>query len=334
MGRRAPKLRGLFAWAALLTVWGAGSTVAAAESDAAEALFQRAVAALDAADFAVACPLIEDSYAIDPALGTLLASASCFERWGKLHSAEQRYRRVVDEIAQLKAADQQYRAEQTHFARAAATRLKPLVPIVALVPPHSTKGGLELFLDGKAVSVPESNSAISVDPGAHSLELRAPGHMPWTRELSVVPGERLLIQLEIGPLRPTPPSPGPQRMLPPDFEVSAPHAAVTAPTPTPWRSVGWLVGGVGAAGMIVGTVAGMRLLDACPSFRCPAGDGGARNLALATDIGLAVGLAGILTSFVILQSGGSSSKPAVGKSAQPVAVIAPQGAWIAMGQSW
>lgn len=334
MGRREPKLAGLFAWAALVTVWSAGSTVAAAEPDAADALFQRAVAALEAADFAVACPLFEDSYALDPTVGTLLALANCFERWGKFHSAEQRYRGVLDEIAQLEASDQEYRAEQAQFARAAASRLKPLIPIVVLVPPAPTKEPLELFLDGKALSVPESDSAIPVDPGAHSLELRAPGHTAWTRELSLVFGERRHIQLEIGPAQPTPASPVSPRMLPRDFEVAAPSAAVTAPSPTPWRSVGWLLGGVGAAGLTVGAVAGVRLLDACPSFRCPTGDDRARNLALATDIGFGVGLVGILTSFLILQSAGASSNPAVGKSPQPLALISPQGAWIAMGQSW
>jgi tetratricopeptide (TPR) repeat protein len=67
-------------------------TSSASEADA---LFHRGKERLAAGDYAEACPLLAESYSLDPASGTLLALAVCHEREGKLATAFTEYGEVA-----------------------------------------------------------------------------------------------------------------------------------------------------------------------------------------------------------------------------------------------
>ena len=59
---------------------------------AAEQLFEQARALFDKGNFADACPRFGASYKLDPALGTLLNMATCYEMLGHIASAWGHYR--------------------------------------------------------------------------------------------------------------------------------------------------------------------------------------------------------------------------------------------------
>src|SRR5687768_3180982 len=61
----------------------------------AEQLFEQARELAAKGDYAAACPVFEASFKLDPALGTLLNMATCYENNGQLASAWGRYREVI-----------------------------------------------------------------------------------------------------------------------------------------------------------------------------------------------------------------------------------------------
>jgi hypothetical protein len=88
-----------------------------------------------------------------------------------------------------------------------------------------------ILLDGKAVSSAQASTPLSLDPGAHTLSVEAPGFSSQTLEFSVVRGEkthRERVSLSAKDLRPT------------------------------WRGVGLAAGGAGALMLAAGTYYGIR----------------------------------------------------------------------------
>src|SRR5688572_24536755 len=85
-------------WVTGVSLLAIASRAAAQPTDsvaAAEQIFEQARAAFDRGDYATACPLFEASQKLDPALGTLLNMATCYEKAGQLASAWGRYREVL-----------------------------------------------------------------------------------------------------------------------------------------------------------------------------------------------------------------------------------------------
>jgi hypothetical protein len=125
-----------------------------------------------------------------------------------------------------------------------------------------TVPGLEVTRDGVLVGRAQFDVSLPVDPGRHSISLRAPGYE--SVELAVVVGEKHdrqtvnLPKLKEKPLLPASPPLNP-----------APIAARnTVMKSNPWP---WVLGGVGTASLLVGTVSGIlavgenhRMSQACP----------------------------------------------------------------------
>lgn len=82
----------------------------------ADALFEEGKAKLAAQQYAQACPLLAQSFELDPATGTLLALALCHERAGELESAIAEYRSAAQRSRDEDRADR----EQAATARADA----------------------------------------------------------------------------------------------------------------------------------------------------------------------------------------------------------------------
>jgi len=145
---------------------------------AAEALFQEARRAMAAGDYATACARFAESDRLDPAAGTLLNLASCFERSGKTASAWATYREAETLARAAKRPDYVGIAEK----RAAALESKlprVTVTVTAKVP------GLEVKRDGTVVGESEWGLAIPVDPGPHVIEASAPRKRAWSTNVDV-----------------------------------------------------------------------------------------------------------------------------------------------------
>lgn len=307
-----------------------------APAEGAAALFDAGVAALKAGHFETACPALEQSHALEPSLGTLLALADCLERWQKPVAAAARYAQFIARVADASPAEARYRADQVAFARAAVARLEPQIPRLVLEGAAALPSGARVLLDGSALPGDGREEALPLEPGHHVLETLAPGHEPRRVELELSLGERRRSSLELGPPLPppalvhAPPPEAPPQAAPGTAATTAPVEHETpGPAGSTWRTVGWGLGGLGIASVGVGAVAGVMLLETCPGLDCAAHERRGERLALITDLGLGVGIAALISSVIVLVNTRPAAKAADGvASLEPSIALQPRGGWL------
>src|SRR6266536_1966365 len=116
------------------------------ERAAAEALFQQATTLMGEKQYARACEKFEGSQQLDPALGTMLRLADCYDRVGKTASAWALFREAVSLARTRNESDRQRIATDR-----AADLEKRLSKIELRVDPKNAQAGLEIRLNGGAV---------------------------------------------------------------------------------------------------------------------------------------------------------------------------------------
>ncbi len=146
---------------------------------AADKLFNDGVKLAQAGQFVEACPKLEASYKLDPAIGTLLNLGICFEQIGRFASAWTSFNSSAD-MAALKKDQREADAR----SRAAAIESK-LSMLTVQVPADSDGEGLVIKRDGKVMDRGLWGVAIPVDPGDHVVEATMPGRAPWSTKVSV-----------------------------------------------------------------------------------------------------------------------------------------------------
>jgi hypothetical protein len=212
-----------------VAIVGAGAKNAAAQSDArdaaaAEVAFAEARTHVQNGEYAAACPKFEASFSLDPALGTLLNLADCFEHTGRTASAWLRFR---DAAAM---ALQQHQNEREVIARARVAALEPRLCRLTIHAPD--RDGMVVTRDGKAVPRPALALPIPVDPGSHVVEARAPGAAPFVQPLTIE-----------GPPREAEPCAASTVDIPNELggavtaDASSPMQVQTVPTPSGWHTM-------------------------------------------------------------------------------------------------
>jgi hypothetical protein len=164
----------------VLIVWILPAQLFAAELDEASArvLFVEARKLTASGDYAAACAKFEDSYRLDPGIGTNFNLADCYERLGRTASA---WARFLDVAAATRAANQ---PERERVARTRAGTLEPRLSRLVVDVPEPV-AGIRVRRDG--ILVPETawGTAVPVDPGEHRVEASAPGKRTWSMTLTV-----------------------------------------------------------------------------------------------------------------------------------------------------
>ena len=131
-------------------------------------------------DYAAACPKLETSQHLDPAVGTLLNLADCDEKSGKTASAWAEF---------LRAANEAYKAGDERRERAARERASAIEPrlskLTVTVAPAAALRALAIERDGDAIEPATWGVALPVDPGKHTIAARAPGRKPWKTVVEV-----------------------------------------------------------------------------------------------------------------------------------------------------
>jgi hypothetical protein len=234
----------------------------ATDEAAAEALFKLARDLMAAGKYAEACPKLAESQRLDPGTGTLLNLATCYEKNGQVTSAWATYKEAA--LAAQNAGE----ASRVKLARQKAAALEPTLPTLAIVvPPSADRPDLQVTRDGAVVGRAAWGTPIPVDPGVHLVQASAPGRKPWQAQPRVA-GAGAALSLEIPPLEPevAAPASASQATTPapstPSGTVNAAPPRRVAETPAPaqpgatQRLVGFVVGGVGLAGLVAGGVAG------------------------------------------------------------------------------
>lgn len=284
------------AFAALLSASSAGAQGDA--TAAADALFERAREALDAGDYDKACKLFRESNEVDPAIGTELNLARCEQLRGNLATAWALFRSLV---RQMPSDD-----DRLPEAKKRVSELDVLVPRLEIVLADDAPEGTTVER-GDVVISRAFGEALPLDPGSHELVVKAKGHRSRTFTVVLEPGDRKRLEVAPGPELPLDepaaekPSPEPARAQVSDAGRDDPLA------------LGWIVGGVGAAGVVVGGVAGLLTLqqkrefdancdtnlEVCNSDGGDARDAGRRYGTIST-IGFAVGAVGLAAGAYLL----------------------------------
>jgi hypothetical protein len=268
----------------------------------AEELFQQGRAALEAKDYATACPRFAASLAIERAVGTLISLAQCEEATEHLAAARQHWEEAADFADATKD-----RLNRGAFARRKMEDLDPRVPRLLV---HLAAGGpadTSLVRDGMPLGAGAFEVALPVDPGKHVLVATAPGHEAKRFSLTLGEGEKVTFEVEPGPLSVPEPAP----------------AATVEPPPAEggWkRGAGYVSGGLAVVGMGLGTYFGVQALSEWSTAKTDCGPGckdgspartersDALGDATLSDVGLAVGaLAAVCAVWFFATAPGTSA---------------------------
>ncbi|MFO0612712.1 MAG: hypothetical protein U0414_09005 [Polyangiaceae bacterium] len=279
---------------------------------AAQALFDEALVLMDQHRYAEACPKLEASQRLDPAMGTKYRLAECFEAAGLTGTAW----RLFDEVsADAKAAG---RADREAQARERADALAPRVPWLLLRAPSELVAleGVEVRCDEAVMAISSLGQRLPVDPGAHTIVVSATGRTTQRKIVRSLEGATETVDLpmlEVAPVAPIRPQ------TPPTEPPPAP-----VPSPTGQRVAAVLVGSVGVIGVGLGigfgwfakttwddALAGCEggAVDRCSNAAIADGRH-AKAYSIVSTIGFVVGGAGLVTAPIVWATAPSSPKPA------------------------
>src|SRR5580765_6523431 len=145
---------------------------------AARVLFAEARKLVAAGDYAAACPKFEESFRLDPGIGTSFNLADCWEHTGRIASAWGRFLSVA---ATARVAGQ---SEREQVARERAATLEPQLSYL-VVTVTSPQDGLAVQRDAIPVGRASWGLPVPVDPGPHVIQAAAPGKKPYTTTVKV-----------------------------------------------------------------------------------------------------------------------------------------------------
>ena len=149
------------------------------ESRTAEALFSEGRRLMTEGKLAEACPAFAESQRLEPAPGTALNLAECYERSGKVASAWYAFREAEE------SAFSRGQRERAAYAKKRAAQLGPKLPRLAVVVPgDALTTGLELRGRERRRSG-RVGHAPSVNPGAHDVRATAPKRKPWATNVEL-----------------------------------------------------------------------------------------------------------------------------------------------------
>lgn len=313
------------------------------ERAAADALFKEGRALVKQGNYAEACPKLVASQKLDPTAGTLLALGDCFELNGQTASA---WATFNDARTLARANGKEARAAE---AERRAGLLEPkLSKLVVKVAPESQAEGLVVKRNGKPLDAALFGAALPVDPGEHAIEASAPHRSTWISKVQVE-AKAGITTVRVPVLGKEPSQAGASGTgLAQTSPDSTPAGTSAAPGPrvtgassalgpagdSPEQPSGWSsqrtvaigLGGVGIAGLALGTVFGVMtfgevreieekgLCTADDPPRCDPQDvyDDARAYANVSNVAFGVGGAALIAGVVLLATApsGRAKKPA------------------------
>ncbi|WP_437626738.1 hypothetical protein [Sorangium sp. So ce1151] len=310
----------------LLVVLGSlslAAPAAAQDAAAAEELFNRGLADMEAGRFESGCKALAESEQLDPQPGTLFTLAMCESRWGRVATAVTQLGNYLAWVERMTPAQRARQAGRPKVAKQERERLSPRVPRLSLSLPEGAPPGTVVKRDGNTMGPAALGVPLPVDPGEHRVSTQAPGAPLWEQTITIAEGETKTQTLEVKEAAapdapatpvPAPASPGPGSQLPAPQTQAAPGEA-TAPGGR--RTAAYVAGGVGVAGLVVGGIMGALVLGkksvvdehcgnaiqasnakACDATGLDAAQSG-NTAALVSTIGFGVGLAGLGAAAVL-----------------------------------
>jgi hypothetical protein len=264
---------------------------------AAESLFAEGRQLLQAGDDARACTKLEASRRLEPALGTSLNLADCYERLGRTASAWAEFK---------SAAAAAQRAGDTLRRNTALERAAALEPRLSWLRIELADASVSVLRNGEPLSSAVIGGVIPVDPGFYHLEASAPGKAPWSQSIEVA-GAGARVDVRVPALADEPAAAAsPALSEPPPMTLDSSHAQ---------RTLAWVFGGVGVASLATGTLfaalaasSWSRAHDSCVDYPYQCTSAGlaqasaASSRATLATVGFSVSAAALGTSVVLFMT--------------------------------
>lgn len=276
-------------------------------------LFDEGNALAAAGRYAEACPKLEESLRLEPAVGTQFNLADCDEHLGLVATAHALY---IDVIRIAHSAGKFQREEA---AKTRAEAIAPRVPHVRLKLANADSVR-EIRIDTKELTRDQFTADIALDPGKHALYVTGAPGMAATETFLLKEGQ--LREIAVADLAPPPPPP----------PIVEPPPVVAPPQRSLARSIGTPVAeGIALAGIITGSIAGGIAIskksdadDLCPEatyhFHCPTKAGSeawssAGSAGNVSTVAFIVGGVALATAIVLWVTAPPRSKPATARAA-------------------
>jgi hypothetical protein len=287
----------------------------------ADELFKAGLRGMRAGDYAAACPKLLASYRLDPLPGALFTLAECEAGWKKLATALGHYQKFVGLLPALPTERRGAFEERRQIALEQIEALRVTTPELTVVVGDGAPAKLLVKLDGNLVPAATYGVSQALDPGQYTLEAELDGQRVWARAVSLKQGSRERVEVVM-----------------PRPAAAAAENAPQRPT-RPWL---YVAGGVGAAGLTTGLIAGALALghegtvdEQCPELKCtPAGRDAldtARAEARVSTIGFALGLTGVAAAgLLLLVPLDAPASPSSGANARPRSALVTDGRSISL----
>src|SRR6188768_199563 len=301
----------------------AHAEASAAQKAAAESLFDDGLKAMRSGHFSEACPKLEESERIDPAIGTLLYLGECYEKLGRTASAWATFREAAA------TAKTQGETERSRVASERADRLQPsLSKLTIKVAPETTQlANLRVSRDNVVLPSTLFGVAIPVDPGKYHIVVSADGYKSHEAEIEVLANADSKT-IEIPALVAAPTSPA----LPGAAATASTAAATPQPAPprnpepppsgaNGLRTAAYVTGALGVVSLGVGTYFGVKAINKNNDAKayCPGGNTcndpqgesltkDAQNAATVSNITIGVGAAFVVAGVVLYLTSAPKSK--------------------------
>ena len=284
----------------------------------AQRLFLEGREAVERGDYATGCPRFAESLALIRRASTLLNLAQCEEHEGRLRSA-------LDYWTQG-AADLDPTDERMALARQRIADLEARIPRLTVRLASNAPAGVVVRVDGVPMPTEDLGQPLPMTTGAHEVVLLVPGQPEQRLPVDLAERDRKEIMLQV--------TPGEKTVL------IAPTAAGAPPLDTR-RTLGFVVGGIGLAGLTVAGITGMMVVsrdshieEQCPDKRCsPEGlqtIEGTKPLLVVNAVAWGLGLGGLGAGAWLLLTGNDRQPRATAVDAAPL----PGGARITIRRSF
>lgn len=308
-----------------------------AHAENAQSLYDQGLKDMLAERFSEGCPLLERSVELDPLPGAIFTLAACYGRWGKTLTASQRYDSFLRKVAELPEAERAKQDDRVKTAKEKLAELAPLIPKLTLRFTATPGPGVTAELDGRRLPPGDIGVPIPLDPGEHRVVVKDPREgqaLGVTSQEAVVrlqPGDQRTLELEIAAGQPT--GDGSQQAGAAEGEEPDEPTPVDGDT---IRTIGFVVGGVGVAGIVVGAITGGMVMgkkgtvsdncegDVCTQEGLDAVDS-AKPLALVSNVGFGVGLAALAAGVLMVLLAPSDAEAAPETETEPAPEV---GVWL------
>jgi len=208
----------------------------------AQRLFIEGRKAIEGGDKATGCAKMRESMGLFAVANTLFNVAQCDEGEGKIAAALEHWERG---LALIEPKD-----PRAKVAKDRINTLSPRVPRLRIVVPPGQPVSA-VVLDGTELSPSTLSTPLYVEPGEHVLVVRSEGRPDRKHALSLAEKERT--EFVATPSAPGPASSASANVVP----TATGTGGGTPPPPTSFRrTAGFIVGGVGVAGLVAAGVTG------------------------------------------------------------------------------